>query len=90
LAIVLLCVGEDLTSLADWGRKNRTQLDRFHFFHHESLAPGLLLRSWATAGLPMPRIATFRGQRDLNAPLGRLINRQIEADHDGTARRPPI
>lgn len=90
LAIVLLRPGDDLAGLVVWAKEHRAALDRIHFYHQAGLDPRPLLKPWADAGLPAPRVEAFHGQRDLSAPIGRLINRHIDADHGPVVRRPPV
>ena len=90
LLMVFLCTGDDLARLVAWVKEDVARAERIRFYHHETTDPAPLLRPWAGAGLPMPRIDAFRDQRSVSARFGQDIVQRIVDDFGPPARRPPI
>ncbi len=91
LLIALLCAGDDIAPLATWVKQDvRPRVDRVRFYHHEKTDPATILKAWVDAGLPFPRIDSFRDQRALSARFGQDILLQIVDDWGPRQDRPPV
>lgn len=53
---VILCSDDDVAPVVDWVGRWKAEPARIHFYAHADTDPFQVLRPWADAGLPPPRV----------------------------------
>lgn len=76
---VLLCPGDEVTSVLEWVQKNRVGTDRVWFFLHKRTEHEVM-RPWTDAGHPLDRVDVITNWKELHKLYGLALNDQVYAD----------